>query len=70
MKKGARWSGFASAAIVALLSSYFASVFIFPGFPETLYAMPADVLPSFGALVTVTVAFAAAALLIAFSNRE
>ena len=69
VKKGARWSGFASATIVALSSGYFASVFVFPGFPETLYAMPADVLPTFGTLVTVTVVFAAAALLIAFSNR-
>jgi len=69
MKKGARWSGFASAAIVACSSAFFASVFVFPGFPETLYTMPSDVLPMFGAFVAVAVAFAAAALLIAFSSR-
>jgi hypothetical protein len=38
MKKGARWTGFITAAVIACSSGYIASVLVAPGFPETLYA--------------------------------
>src|SRR5258708_2909596 len=54
--KAARLPGLVSAVVVSFLATYMASWFVFPGFPETLFTIPIQVLPLFCSLVACAIA--------------
>ena len=60
----ARWSALLSALAIAGACAYIASNFIASPFPQSLLELPAEVLPLFGTVVPLSIAFALASIVL------
>jgi hypothetical protein len=67
-KKGARWSAMFMAVVISLSSAIIAVVVIQPWLPSGLSSIHISLWPMLGVLAGVTVAFALAAVLLAFAK--
>ena len=64
-KPAARLAGIISSLALTVCFAVIACLLVAPTFPQDLFNVPTEVLPTLGATVLVAVAFAAAALLLA-----
>ncbi|HVS26751.1 MAG TPA: hypothetical protein VHE58_05570 [Burkholderiales bacterium] len=65
-----RWSALVSAVAIAGTCAYIASVFIASPFPESLLHLPGEVLPLFGSVVALSIAFGVASVVLILPIRR